>query len=432
MQTSLQAIAIKAGERPKHRFQNLYKELNMELLWAGYERLNRKAAPGVDGQTWKEYQNELLPRLSGLVSRLKEGRYKTQLIKRVYIPKGNGKERPLGIPALEDKVVQQSAATLLQSIFETDFLDCSYGYRPKRSAHEAIHSLNVNLQYGKYGYVVEADIKGFFDCVDHDWLLTMLEQRIDDRAFLKLIRKWLKAGIMQPDGRVERPEEGTPQGGLVSPVLANIYLHYVLDIWFEKKVKPNLQGEALLVRYADDFVCAFRYRKDAERFYRTLPKRLGKFGLELSPEKTRLMRFSRFHPSGKRRINFLGFELNWGRDRQRRPRLHRRTAKKKLRQAVKGMGEWIKQFRHLLHADFCKALNRRLRGHYQYFGLVGNSRQVWLYYKEVIERVYKWLNRRSQRRSYTWAGLNEMLRQQGILKPKVRKLNLPRTYLVYE
>ncbi|MBA1446782.1 MAG: reverse transcriptase domain-containing protein [Chromatiales bacterium] len=195
MQTSLQAIAIKAGERPTHRFQNLYKELNVELLWEGYERLNRKAAPGVDGQTWMEYQEELLPRLNNLVSRLKEGSYKTQLIKRVYIPKGNGKERPLGIPALEDKIVQQSAATLLQSIYESDFLDCSYGYRPKRSAHEAIHSLNINLQYGKYGYVVEADIKGFFDHVDHNWLLKMLEQRVDDKAFLRLISKWLKAGM---------------------------------------------------------------------------------------------------------------------------------------------------------------------------------------------------------------------------------------------
>jgi len=430
MPTSLQAIAIKAKREPKHRFQNLYGLVDTGLLAQSYYQLNRKASKGVDGRTWISYQDNLATNLSDLTDRLKRQTYKTKLIKRVFIPKGKDKVRPLGIPSLEDKIVQSATTQVLQSIYEQDFLDTSFGYRPGKSPHQAIHCLNVNLQYGKYGYAVEADIKGFFDNIDHDWLLKMLALRIDDKAMLNLISKWLKSGIKMPDGEVTKPSSGSPQGGLISPILANIYLHYALDIWFYQVVKPRLKGDAMLVRFADDFVCTFQLKRDAERFYRVLPKRLAKFNLAIAPEKTRLMRFSRFRPSRKRCMTFLGFELYWGKDRMRKARLHRRTAKKKLRSAIKDIGDWIKENRHKPIAYFFKAINQKLRGHFQYFGLIGNSNWLWQYYKEVVGRIYKWLNRRSQRKSYTWATFKAMLRHYQLVKPKTRKLNLPRIYLM--
>ncbi|WP_308364564.1 MULTISPECIES: reverse transcriptase domain-containing protein [unclassified Microbulbifer] len=241
-----------------HRFRNLYREINLDLLRRSFRELNPKAAKGVDEVTYHDYANGLEERLKDLVERLKHKRYRARLVRRVMIPKGKGKERPLGIPALEDKLVQRAAAKLLNAIYEQDFIQSSYGYRPRRSPKEAIEDLTFNLQYGSYGYLVEADIKGFFDHLDHDWLITMLEQRVDDKAFLRLIRKWLKAGILDTDGQVLHPETGSPQGGIISPILANIYLYYALDLWFEKVVKPGCAGRAIICRYADD--CAPRRR----------------------------------------------------------------------------------------------------------------------------------------------------------------------------
>ncbi|MCG5549565.1 reverse transcriptase domain-containing protein [Halorhodospira halochloris] len=234
----------------------------------------------------------------------------------------------MGIPAVEDRLVQAACARILTVIYEADFLDVSYGYRPGRSAKDAVADLGFNLQYGKFGHVVEADIKGYFDAIDHDWLLEMLSLRIDDGAFLGLIRQWLQAGILDTDGRVLHPVTGSPQGGVVSPVLANVYMHCALDLWFEQVVKPRCRGQALLVRYADDYVCAFQFQEDAARFYRVVPRRLMRFGLQVAPEKTRMMRFSRFHPGLRRRFDFLGFELYWNRDRRGELRVMKRTARK--------------------------------------------------------------------------------------------------------
>jgi len=425
--TSLRAIANRAKESKHHRFRNLYREVNAELLTYCWQDLNKDAASGVDGLTAEMYAADLQGNIIALAERVKAGRYRAKLVRRVYIPKENGKARPLGIPALEDKLVQLACAKLLGAIYEADFLDCSHGYRPGRNAKDAVSELTFRLQFGNYGYLVEADIRGFFEHMDHDWLLKILGLRVDDRSILKLIRKWLKAGILETDGQVLHPGAGTPQGGIISPLLANLYLHHALDLWFERVVRPRCRGEVLLCRYADDFVCAFRYREDAMRFYRTLPKRLAKFGLEVAPEKTQVVRFSRFHPSMKRRITFLGFELYWLEDRVGVPRVQRRTARKKLQGAVRRIKEWVKSHRHLPGRDFVKGLNRRLVGHYNYYGLRGNSRGLWRFYQEAIASAFKWLNRRGgKRRSFTWVDFTRAVRKLGIAKPRITERPLPR------
>lgn len=418
--TSLRGIAIKAGARATHRFQNLYRCLNAPFLLRCWKDLNKKAASGVDEVTAQAYAENLQANIEALVRKLKSHRYRARLVRRCYIPKENGKERPLGIPALEDRLLQLACAKLLASIFEADFVQTSYGYRPNRGAREAIEDLQFNLQYGKVGYIVEADIKGFFDNIDHDWLMQMLRERIDDAAFLNLIRKWLKAGILETDGKVLHPETGTPQGGVISPVLANIYLHFCLDLWFEKRVKAHCKGEAFILRYADDFICAFRYRDEAERFYRQLPERLGKFGLTVAPEKTRLIRFSRFHPGIQSRFSFLGFETYWMKDQNGVARVRQRTARKKLQGACRRIKEWIKSNRHLKGGAFIEALNRRLSGHYNYYNVPGNLQSLWRFYKWAVECSFKWLNRRGgKRKSFTWRVFLRAIDRLGIAKPKM-------------
>ena len=420
--TSLEGIALTASLNTTHRFRNLYGELTPECLLTAWMCIKKDAASGVDKLTAEEYSQNLTENLNGLARRLKEKTYKAKLVRRTYIPKDNGKERPLGIPALEDKIVQRAVTMVLNAIYEQDFLDVSYGYRAGKSANEAVGDLTYQLQFGTFGYLVEADIQGFFDNIDHDWLLEMLALRIDDAAFLRLICKWLKAGILEPDGMVIDPETGTPQGGIVSPVLANVYLHYALDLWFERVVKPHCHGEALLCRYADDWVCAFRYKRDAKRFYKVLPKRLQKFNLQVEPSKTQLLRFSRFHPGMARRFSFLGFEFFWFPDRKGTPRVTRRTARKKLRAALRRMKEWIRLYRHKKTRWFLSALNIKLQGHYQYYGVRGNSSSLWLFYEEVKKTCFTWLNRRSQRRSYSWEAFKRLLSYLPLAKPSITEL----------
>jgi RNA-directed DNA polymerase len=422
--TSLRAIAMKAKARAKHRFQNLYRHLNARFLMHCWKDLNKNAASGVDKVTAEAYEQDLEANIQNLAKRLKDKRYRAKLVRRCYIPKENGNQRPLGIPALEDRLVQMACSKILASIFESDFVDTSYGYRPNRSAKEAIEDLQFNLHFGKIGYIVEADIKGFFDNLDHNWLLRMLKERIDDRAFLNLIRKWLKAGILDTDGKIIDPETGTPQGGVVSPVLANVYLHYGLDLWFEKRVKAHCKGEAFILRYADDFICAFRYCDEAERFYRALPKRLGKFNLSLARDKTAISRFSRFHPGIQKRIVFLGFETYWHKDSNGVVKVKLRTARKKLQSACRRIKEWIKESRHLKGAAFIQALNRRLRGHYNYYNVPGNLHSLWRFYRWAIESAYKWLNRRGgKRKSFSWKAFTSAIARLGIAKPKIVMVN---------
>ena len=370
--------------------------------------------------TAAEYGKNLHANIQDLVERLKKKSYRAKLVRRSYIPKENGKERPLGIPALEDKLVQLGCTKILTAIYEQEFIQSSHGYRPGRSARNAVGELAFNLQYRGYKYIVEADIRGFFDNMDHDWLLKMLALRIDDSAFLNLIRKWLKAGILDTDGHVIHPETGTPQGGIISPVLANVYLHYALDLWFERVVKKHSEGKAFICRYADDFVCGFRHEEDAVKFYEELPKRLGEFSLAVAPEKTQIMRFSRFHPSMKRRFTFLGFELYWWKDRKGILRVKRRTARKKLQGACRRIKEWVKENRHLPVRDFIDGLNRRLLGHYNYYGVMWNGKSLSTYFRWAIITAFKWRNRRGgKRKSFTWENFYKGIKRLGVAIPRI-------------
>ncbi len=344
--------------------------------------------------------------------------------RRQSIPKLNGKLRPLGIPTTEDKLLQRAVAKILEAIYEEDFLSCSYGYRPKCGPQDAVRDLTRELQFGRYHWVVEADIKGFFDNIDHDWMIRMLE-RIDDQPFLHLIRKWLKAGVLETDGQVVHPVTGTPQGGVVSPVLANTYLHYALDLWFELCFKPSCQGSAVIIRFADDFVCAFENQKDAERFYAQIGKRLGKFGLEVAPDKTRVLRFSRHDLSGSGAFEFLGFEFRWRRNRKGGRTVTRRTSPKKFKASVASLTAWIKETRHCRSADLFATLRAKFRGYWNYYGVIGNCASLQSFFYLAKRILLKWLNRRSQRRSYTWKGFDEALRFFQVPVPRITERAAP-------
>jgi RNA-directed DNA polymerase len=417
--TSLRAIATKAAQDPRHRFGGLYRLLNEANLRQCFYDLRKAAAPGVDGVTFEDYEKNLEGNLQDLVRRLKNKSYHVRLVRRKYIPKGQGKWRPLGIPTLEDKLVQEASAQILAAICEADFLPCSYGYRPERDAHQAVKALTDGLYRGRYEFVVEADIKGFFEHIRWDWLLRMLALRVQDGAFLGLIRKWLRAGILEEDGRIEHPENGTPQGGVVSPVLANVYLHYVLDLWFERRVRKGCQGACQLFRYADDFVCVFERRHEAERFMSQLSERLQHFGLEVAPDKTRLLRFGRNGGEYNGRFDFLGFEFRWENSRKGFPIVKRRTAPKKLRGAVARFKEWVRTHRHTKLSELMDTLRAKYQGHWNYYGIIGNSASLDQYRWQTTRILFKWLNRRSQRRSYTWRAFNRLLYRFEVPWPRI-------------
>jgi RNA-directed DNA polymerase len=418
VQTSLLGIAKKAESDKRYRFRNLYRELNEESILDSWRLLRKDAALGVDRVSAAEYETNLEENIHQLVERLKQKRYRARLVRRHYIPKGDGRMRPLGIPAIEDKLLQLAVKRLLEAIYEQDFLSCSYGYRPRVGALEAVGQLTVKLQFGGYHHVVEADIKGFFDNLSHEWLMRMLAERIDDQAILRLIKKWLKAGVLDTDGKVLRPEGGTPQGGIISPILANVYLHYALDLWFERVFQRSCRGGAFLVRYADDFVCSFGREEEAQRFYGELEERLRKFGLKLAADKTRVIPFSRYR-RGETSFDFLGFEFRWGTDRKGQARLKRRTSRKKFRSSIKRVAEWCKKNRHRRVGEQVKLLNVKLRGYYNYYGVRGNYASLDKFFYQVRRLHLKWLNRRSQRHSYNWAGYDELMQHFALAQPRI-------------
>jgi RNA-directed DNA polymerase len=419
-QTSLQGITNKAANDKTYRFRNLFGFLTAGFLLVCWDSINRKASPGVDRIDARAYEENLIGNIQQLAQQVKEKTYRAKLVLRKWIPKTGGKLRPLGIPAIADKLLQRAVAKILEAIYEQEFLSCSYGYRPGTGAHKAVQALTGELNSRKYHVVVEADIKGYFNAINHDMLLEMLNKRIDDKSFLNLIRKWLKAGILETDGKVMHPVTGTPQGGIVSPILANIYLHYVLDVWFEEVVRAHCVGHAYLCRYADDFVCAFQKSEDAERFYKALSQRLARYGLEVAEDKTQMMEFSLWKAKAKTKFDFLGFEFRWGLSRSRKPMVKRRTSRNKFRASIANFKVWFQKHCGLPMKVLFAKLNRKLIGYYNYYGVTGNLKSLNSFVYQVKNLLYKWLNRRSQRKSYNLAGFTELGKHFGIAKPCIR------------
>ena len=420
MQTSLHGIAKKAAQDKTYRFRNLFGLLTAPFLIWCWQFLNRRAAPGVDRIRARDDEERFFANILDLTERVRRGLYRARLILRCYIPKGGGKWRPLGLPVTEDKLLQTAVAKILEAIYEQDFRPCSFGYRPGIGAREAVKQVSRTLYFRPIHDVVEADIRGYFDHIDHEHLLEMLQRRVDDKPFLRLIKKWLTAGILDTGGQVLHPVTGTPQGGIISPILANIYLHYVLDEWFEDVVKRYCRGEAYLVRYADDFVCAFQYQDDAERFYRVLGKRLGKYGLTLAEDKTRIVRFRRHHREDKAHFVFLGFEFRWTVSwKTGKVFLLKRTAPKKQRQAVRHVADWCHRRRHWRLDVLMERVKAKLRGYYNYFGVRGNAQSLADFYDRTIKLLFKWLNRRSQKTSYTWEAFKHLLHEFDLPRPRL-------------
>ena len=419
MQTSLDLIANKAKQKKQHRFRHLYTMLNQENLEDSFKLLNKRSATGVDRVSVKQYGKHLRTNVVKLVDRLKRKCYRAKLVKREWIPKSNGKLRPLGMPITEDKLLQKTASRILEAIFDGDFLNSSYGYRIGKSPLDAVRKLKSKLQFGSFGYVVEVDIKGFFDHINHDLLLTLLKQRINDNSYLGLISKWLKAGVLEKDGKVIHPDTGTPQGGVISPVLANIYLHYAIDLWFQKVVWKQIKGRAYHIRYADDFVCLFQYWEDARRFYKALPKRLSQFGLTIAPDKTRILKFNRFQQTESDRFSFLGFEFRWGKNQSGGDQVLAHTCRKKLNSTLKDLALWCKNNRHLGIKKIMKTFNSKLRGHYNYYGIIGNALRLSTFYHRAKCALKRWLNKRSQKRSYDWRGFEKMLKAYKVVTPRI-------------
>jgi RNA-directed DNA polymerase len=420
MPTSLRGIANKASSDKDHRFRNLFGLLTVMFLLSCWERVNKKAASGVDRVSARNYARDLIDNVQDLWDRVKRGSYRAKLVRRCHIPKEGGRTRPLGIPAVEDKLLQTAVSRILNAIYEPIFLPCSWAYRLGRNAREAVRTLTQELQFGCYGYVVEIDIKGFFDRIDHDKLMQMLELRIDDRPFLRLIWKWLKAGVLEEGGKVIHPYTGCPQGSSISPVLANIYLHYVLDLWFTEVVKPRCKARAFMCRFADDVVFAFQWQQEAERFFRVLPKRLAKYGLELSAEKSRLVPFSRFRlGKSSEGFDFLGFEFRWVKDYRGIARVTRRTSRKRLRSSLARVTEWLKAERHLPIRQLVQALNARLRGHYNYYGVINNYRSLWSFFYQIVRLLKKWLGRRSQKSRMGWEKFSALLKRCPLEEPRI-------------
>jgi len=396
----------------------LAHHIDLAWMYEAYRQTRKDGALGIDKVSAQEYAADLESNLMSLLGRFKTGTYFAPPVRRVEIPKGDGtKTRPIGIPTFEDKVLQRAVAMVLEAVYEQDFCDCSYGFRPGRSAHDALEALWKGLMDMRGGWVVDLDISKFFDSLDHGKLREVLDQRVRDGVIRKAIDKWLKAGVMK-DGIVERPASGTPQGGVVSPILANVYLHEVLDSWFEQRVKPRLRGRAFLVRYADDAVLVFSDRREAEKVLEALGRRCADYGLALHPEKTKLVPF-RQPPrepggggpdSGNRpgTFDFLGFTHYWATSRRGRWHVRRKTAKGRMRRAIKAVSMWCKLHRHWRVADQHRYLSKVVVGHCRYYGITGNSIAIGRFRQEVQRAWRVWLNRRSQRAKMTWARFHKL------------------------
>ena len=398
--------------------QNLMQYINYNTLYEKHLIQDKNKATGVDKMTKKEYSRNIETNISSLIQRMKENKYYVQPVRRTYIPKVNGKLRPLGIPAYEDKLVQAQVSEILNIIFERYFKDFSYGFRPNKDCHQAINRIDKTIMNNKVNYIVEADIKGFFDNVDHNILIRLLEVIIKDKNFIKLIKKFLKSGYMYED-KIEETDKGTPQGGIISPILANLYLHVALDNWFENNFKQICKGKAYLVRYADDFVAMFEKETDAKLFYEMLVNRLAQFKLEIEPTKTRIFPFGR-NNKNKESFDFLGFTISDSITRNGNYRVDYTTAKKKSKLKFQMILEYVKQNRTAKPKDLIKAINRKLTGLYNYYGISGNYDWLMSIYLFVVKIIKKWLSRRSQKGIITWNKMLRIIEYNPIVKPSIK------------
>lgn len=419
MSTVEMQIAERARKFPDQALTNLHQFINEPMLQECFNSLNRKGASGVDQETWEMYDKQKAERIPELLAGFKNGKYRAPNIKRVYIPKGDGQLRPLGIPTVEDKLLQTAVTKLISPIYEAIFHDSSYGFRPGKSQHQALEKLFHAVSFEGMRYVIDADMKNYFGSINHQCLREFLDLRINDGVVRKMMNKWLKAGILEA-GNIEYPTEGTPQGGSISPLLSNMYLHYVLDEWFIKQVQPLLKGKSFIIRYADDFLLGFTHKEDANKVMEVLPKRLGKYGLTLHPDKTKLIALEKRDRDKPNTFDFLGFTHYMGTSRKGKPILKRKTSSKKFRAALKRMDEWIRNNRHKKVGEIIYLLNQKLRGHYGYYGITFNSIKVNDFYERAKRRLHFWLNRRGGKRVWNWERFSKLINEWNpVLKPKI-------------
>ena len=427
MSTKLDRLTELAKEEPQRQFFSIAHLITPEALYAAFGSLRKDASAGMDGVTYKEYQQDAESNVQALYQRRREGKYQAQPLRRVYIPKENGKQRPISIPALEDKIVQKAMVEILNAIYEQDFLDCSYGFRPGRGQHQALEEVGRVICTRPTGWILELDLTAYFDSIVREQLMEMIEKRVSDSSVLRLIRKWIQVGVID-QGQFLVSDKGTGQGQTISPLLANIYLHYVLDEWFEDVAKPRLRGEAHEIRFADDAILCFHYREDAEKVKSVLSKRFAKYGLTLHPEKTRLLEFGRYAEErakrqGKKKpgtFDFLGLTHICARSRRGKFTVHVRTMRKRLRRSLTAVGEWCQEHRHMPVDQQQETLNAKLRGHYQYYGRPTNSQSLLQFYRGVVRIWRKWLNRRTRGNRMTWERYKQLLRRYPLLSPQIR------------
>jgi RNA-directed DNA polymerase len=420
--TKQQRIALQARQSPQMSFTSLAYYIDYEWMVEAYNRTRKDGASGIDGVIAAEYAVQLEDNLKDLLERAKSGTYRAPSVKRVYIPKGNSpsEKRPIGIPTFEDKVLQRAVVMVLESIYEQDFINSSYGFRSKRSAHQALQEIWREVMRVGGGWVLEVDIRKYFDTLKHEHLRTIVKQRVCDGVLTRLLGKWLNAGVME-SGAVSYPEDGTPQGGVISPLLSNIYLHEVLDKWFVQEIEPRLMGTAKLIRFADDFILVFSNERDALRVNEVLPKRFARYGLTIHEEKTRLIdfRISQIGKGKDEKFDFLGFTHYWEMSRKKRWVLKRKTISKRLTRAIKATSRWCKENRHDTLKNQHKTLCQKLNGHYGYYGITGNSYSIRMYYEEVKRIWFKWLNRRSRRKDMAWVTFGKLLERYQLAMPRI-------------